>query len=278
MESSNLNENGREFLFALVAIFLITAGYVWFASYSGSVPASGAVLGHVIGVAGFILMLMTETLYSLRKRIKRAGGWGSTESWLKFHIFTGIVGPYLVLLHTAWRFNGLAGLVTLMTLVVVTSGFFGRYIYTLVPRSAEGVEIGGSDLATQLSTSEAEVKNWLAANPAAARKLPDEIVNLPVMPYNTWLVVFSRVFSDLHYRWRWWRVSRRIKDVSRRELAVLRNLLMQRRRLYNQVAALAFVRRVLALWHVIHVPLGIVLFTLAFIHVGAAVYYVTLAR
>lgn len=273
-----MNQNGREFLFALVAAFLITAGYVWFTFYSGTVPASGAMVGHLIGVAGFILMLMTETLYSLRKRIQRAGSWGSTESWLKFHIFTGIVGPYMVLLHTAWRFSGLAGLVTLMTLVVVTSGFIGRYIYTLVPRSAEGVEIGSGDLATQLLTSESEVRNWLAANPAAARQLPDEITSLPVMPYNTWPVVLGRFFSDLNYRWRWWRVSRRIKEVPRRALADVRSILMRRRRLYNQVAALALVRRVLALWHVIHVPLGIVLFTLAFIHIGAAVYYVTLAR
>ena len=278
MEPANLKQNGREFLFALVAIFLITAGYVWIFSFSGTVPAPGLMLGHLIGVAGFVLMLMTETLYSLRKRIQRAGRWGSTESWLRFHIFTGIVGPYMVLLHTAWRFNGLAGLVTLMTFVVVTSGFVGRYIYTLVPRSAEGVEIGSGDLATQLLKSEGEIKSWLDANPSIARQLPDKILTLPVMPYNTWSVVLSRFFSDLNYRWRWWRASRRIKEAPRQDLIALRNFLLLRRRLYHQVAALAFVRRILALWHVVHVPLGIGLFTMAFIHIGAAVYYVTLAR
>ena len=37
-------------------------------------------------------------------------------------------------------------------------------------------------------------------------------------------------------------------------------------------------RRALALWHTLHVPLGAVMFTLAFIHIVAAVYYATLLR
>jgi hypothetical protein len=32
-------------------------------------------------------------------------------------------------------------------------------------------------------------------------------------------------------------------------------------------------RRLLSLWHLFHIPLGLVLFTLAFIHVGGALYY-----
>jgi NADPH-dependent 2,4-dienoyl-CoA reductase/sulfur reductase-like enzyme len=37
-------------------------------------------------------------------------------------------------------------------------------------------------------------------------------------------------------------------------------------------------RRLLALWHVIHIPLGAVLFTLAFVHIGAALYYATFLK
>jgi hypothetical protein len=42
----------------------------------------------------------------------------------------GLVGPYLVLLHSAFRFRGLAGVLSLVTLVVVLSGIAGRYWYT----------------------------------------------------------------------------------------------------------------------------------------------------
>jgi hypothetical protein len=257
---------------------LITVGYMGLIVYSGTIPAAGGLIGHIGGAVGFVLMLMTETLYSLRKRLRQAGSWGSMESWLRFHIFTGIVGPYLVLLHTAWKFSGLAGLVTVLTMVVVASGFIGRYIYTLVPRSTSGIEMESGDLSTQILAVEAEIKDWLNANPVVASQLPGKIVNLPVLPYNTFLLVFRRVFSNWNYRWQWWRVSRRLKGTSAVQKAGLAKLLNRRRQLYYQVATLAFVRRVLALWHVIHVPLGIALFTLAFVHVGATLYYVTFAR
>ncbi|MBU4034462.1 MAG: hypothetical protein KKG34_06645, partial [Proteobacteria bacterium] len=35
------------------------------------------------------------------------------------HIFTGIVGPFMVLLHSSWQFNGLAGVTLLLTGVIV---------------------------------------------------------------------------------------------------------------------------------------------------------------
>ena len=81
-------------------------------------------------------MLMTATLYSLRK-LRTDARWGSMSAWLKFHMITGLVGPYMVLLHTAMRFSGLAGLAMLLTVIVVASGLVGRYIYTRVPRAVE---------------------------------------------------------------------------------------------------------------------------------------------
>jgi hypothetical protein len=34
----------------------------------------------------------------------------------------------------------------------------------------------------------------------------------------------------------------------------------------------------MALWHTLHVPIGLALFTAAFIHIVAAIYYATLLR
>ena len=63
----------------------------------------------------------------------RSARWGRDVAWLRFHIFTGLVGPYMVLLHTSWKFNGLAGIFMLLTVVIVLSGIIGRYIYTASP-------------------------------------------------------------------------------------------------------------------------------------------------
>ncbi len=129
----------RELWYALVAMVALTAAYLVAYRQAGAFPAAYGLVGHGIGVAGFLLMLMTETLYSIRKQLTDAR-WGSMAGWLRFHMVTGLVGPYLVLLHTSMRFRGLAGLVMLLTLVVAVSGLVGRYLYTAVPRTIDGIE------------------------------------------------------------------------------------------------------------------------------------------
>jgi len=127
----------RELIAALLAVLAATVLYA--VVYRGDGPGSGSLVGHLMGVIGMTMMLATETLYSLRKRARRVH-FGRLHDWLSVHIFMGIFGPYLVLLHTAWAFNGLAGVAMLMTVLVVISGFIGRYIYTLIPRRADGSE------------------------------------------------------------------------------------------------------------------------------------------
>jgi hypothetical protein len=181
--------SGRELWWAVGVGILITIVYGAVVFYTRAIPAAGELFGHGLGIFGFILMLMTETLYSLRKRT-RSASWGKMSSWLQFHIFTGLVGPYMVLLHTSWKFNGLAGAVTLLTVIIVFSGIIGRYIYTRIPRTLDGLEIEGT-----LSES-----------------------------------------------------------------------------------ALRQARRFMALWHTIHIPIGMALFMSAFVHIGAALYFATLLK
>lgn len=132
-----MHKRHLEFLYAFIAIVAVTGIYAVAYRQAGAFPAASGLVGHGIGILGFILMLMTETLYSIRKQMTSAR-WGSMAGWLSFHMVTGLVGPYMVLLHTSMRFNGLAGVVTLLTVVVVISGLIGRYVYTAVPRPAEG--------------------------------------------------------------------------------------------------------------------------------------------
>lgn len=136
----------REIWYALLTMVVVTGLYVLAYRQAGGFPKAWGLVGHGIGIVGFILILMTETLYSIRKRLTDAK-WGSMASWLKFHIYTGLVGPYLVLLHTSMRFHGIAAVAMLFTIVVVASGIVGRYIYTSVPRTVYPVGALGGALA-----------------------------------------------------------------------------------------------------------------------------------
>jgi hypothetical protein len=272
-----MRTRSHELWLAALAIFLITLLYLGVVARLGSVPAAQSFFGHSLGVVGFLMMLMTETLYSLRKR-SRTARWGRMAAWLQFHIFTGLVGPYLVLLHTSWEFNGLAGVVLLLTVVIVASGFVGRYIYTAVPRTADGAELQARELGTQIQIVEELIQAWLHAQPRAAGALSQRIGALQAAQGSGRMLILGRFFSDLAYRWDWWREQRRLDQDLRAQAAQLERLVGQQRSLQRQMASLAAARRMLAAWHAIHIPIGMALFTAALVHVIAALYYATLIR
>jgi hypothetical protein len=232
----------RELWYAFTAMVLLGLGYVLIVRRLDGVPPAGSLIGHSLGVAGFVLMLMTEILYSLRKRSRRAR-WGRTATWLRFHILTGLVGPFLVLLHTSWKYNGLAGIVALMTAVVVLSGFIGRYIYTAVPRTIDGAEVEAGELESKIAAVEAELEAW-----------------------------------GWGARLAWWREKQHMDPAARDQATKMDRLLSQHSTLRRQVASLTLTRQMLAVWRTVHIPIGMVLFAAAFIHIGAAIYYATLLR
>jgi len=218
----------KELWLALLCMLLIGGIYGLMMIWNREVPAASGFFGHMVGVLGFVLMLMTELFYSLRKR-SRTARWGKMSDWLEFHIFTGLVGPFMVLLHSSWKFNGLAGAVMLMTLVIVVSGFVGRYIYTAVPRTVDGMEVEKPVLEQTMQGMDSEVM-----------KLERE----------------GQTGAGTRER--------------------LKKLRKEREKLQRQVRSLVRTRRMLAIWHTIHIPIGMALFTAAFIHIGAAIYYATL--
>jgi hypothetical protein len=93
---------------------------------------AGSFWGGVLGVSGAVLMLV-PLAYSLVKRVK----WVRERLWrrvtmrtlLAWHIYSGILGPILALLHTGHKFNSPLGIaLTAMMMLVVLSGFTGRYL------------------------------------------------------------------------------------------------------------------------------------------------------
>ena len=272
-----LGRANRELWLSFAAILCITLAYLFVMAWQDGVPRAGEFFGHSIGILGFVLMLMTETLYSLRKRSRRAH-WGRMADWLDFHIFTGIVGPYLVLLHTSWKFNGLAGVVMLLTVVVVISGFVGRYIYTAVPRTAEGVEVEARWLEGQIAAADQELQSWLSTRDISLRSLARNFYSAPLGSAGQFSLIVGRGILDLNYQLNWWIERRRLNASQRAEARQLEGLLHRRRALEIQLASLTTARRLLALWHAVHVPLGMTLFTAAIIHIVAAIYYATLLR
>jgi len=265
----------RELWWAYSAIAVCTAGYVSIVWSQGSIPAAREFLGHSLGIIGFALMIMTEVLYTWRKR-SRSSRWGKMSSWLRFHIFTGLVGPYLVLLHTAWHFRGLAGIVMLLTIVVVVSGFIGRYIYTSIPRTVDGSAVMDETLRYEIS----QINQAIERTPTGfSMQLQGELRNIIAQTSSTphpLQAAFGRGLALMRLRWQWLRVQRRATPEVADALSALKQRLIARTTLQYQVTSLEITRRMLALWHIVHVPLGLMLFSAAVVHILGAIYYATL--
>ena len=262
-----------ELRLASLAVLLITILYIGAVLFLGSIPAASDLLGHSLGILGFFLMLITETLYSLRKR-SRSARWGTMASWLQFHIFTGIVGPFLVLLHTSWKFNGLAGVLTLLTVLIVLSGFLGRYIYTAVPRTVDGVAVEADTLRQEIIKTDDQLQRILGSqNQLSSISLEGSTL---ASPGGGLRLIFGRPLDKIRIRREWQSQKHQLPQSVQAQTAHLEALFARQRILQRQVDSLALARNTLALWHTIHIPIGMALFTISIIHIVAAIYYATL--
>jgi hypothetical protein len=94
----------------------------------------GSLIGSALAIVGSALMIV-PLIYSVAKRLFRMRG-PSLRTFLAIHIYAGLVGPILVILHTGHKFDNPVGvLLTTMTLIVVLSGFVGRYLLQACSRT-----------------------------------------------------------------------------------------------------------------------------------------------
>lgn len=261
-------EEHLELWLGFVACLILAAIYLGYALLA--TPSGGHPFGLLIGIIGMALMLVTETVYSIRKRVRWLHWAGSLRLWLSFHIFTGIVGPFLVLLHSAFAVGGLAGWALAMTGIVVLSGFTGRYVYTAVPRTRAGIEVTRAELDARAKALKEELDERIARQPGLSTALAG--VGTPANA-GGWSDVLLRTVKDYNHDRR---VHAALRSVTRAEGARVRELeqlLRRQHQLERQIDSLEWVHRIMGVWRLVHVPLGITLFTTAFIHVIAALYF-----
>lgn len=272
-----MQQSSREIWAAFIAIIVITLVYLFVFSQTGGIPGASGLFGHSLGISGFILMAITETLYSWRKRSLSAR-WGRMSNWLRFHIFTGLVGSYMVLLHSSWKFNGLAGIVMLLTVIIVVSGIVGRYIYTAIPRTADGSEIEKAELDRQIAEVERVIQEWRDLPPEIIQRFTGSLLGDPFKHQDSILAILGRTISETGYRINAWRLRYQLKSSYRTKVGELVKLLRRKRTLERQIASLIIARRLLSLWHAVHIPIGVALFSTALVHMAGAIYYATLLR
>jgi hypothetical protein len=114
--------------FLAVFFTVLVTGFAFHQSetFAGSLP------GHLIGIAGMVMLFLT-LVYPFKKRVLRIRG---RKNPLSRHIFYGLVGPSLVVIHSAHKLESVIGLLTFLTMVVVVlSGIAGRFLFKRASRT-----------------------------------------------------------------------------------------------------------------------------------------------
>lgn len=136
--------------------------------------SSGSV-GHLYGNVGLILIL-GNMLYLLRRRLVNITWLGSMKAWMDWHVFSGIVGPAFIVLHSAFTLRSWPAIVSSASLaIVVATGLFGRYLYRLVPRVADGRVEPQEELAGDVDHALMALHAMVPGGPQAAALVEDEV-------------------------------------------------------------------------------------------------------
>jgi hypothetical protein len=249
------------------------------------VPDSGA--GYWLGIAGATLMLLL-LLYPLRKRMRLGKALGSVALWFRLHMILGLVGPALILFHSNFRLGSLNSNVALAAmLVVATSGIVGRYLYGKIHLGLYGRKVvvretlADAEALKQSLGHEIPGCDHIAAQMSAfartAAEMPRGLVgsawSLPLLALRA-RVTRRRLRRDAH---RFVAAEGKQRGWSRRSraqrLAIITNLVALHIAAVRKAAAFEFYDRLFGLWHMLHLPLFIVLIFAASIHVVAAHFY-----
>lgn len=232
---------------------------------------SGSV-AHPLGVAGLGLMSAT-LLYPLRKRWKRLSRAGSASRWLDVHIFLGLSGPVLITFHTAMKFNGLVSVAYWSMVLVVSSGFVGRYLYVRIPRTMRGTEAARQAVEERAQEIRLRLLDSTLPPEAIARIDAFELDVLP--PAGKRVSLAGVLLGDLKARVALGRLLRDLgrSGIGRELLSEASVLVAERAFLLRRTAYLNETKRLFGMWHVFHLPLVYVMFLIAVIHVVIALYF-----
>jgi hypothetical protein len=110
-----------------------TAVYVPYATNAISGPRGSSPIGLAFGIAAAVLMLF-EAALNVRKRLPT---WriGRAETWLKGHIWLGLLIALLVGFHSGFRLGGpLSAALTLVFLAMLASGIYGLVLQQFLPK------------------------------------------------------------------------------------------------------------------------------------------------
>lgn len=231
-------------------------------------------ISHGFGVIGSGMMLIM-LLYSVRKRTRIFKNLGFLSHWLQLHIYFGIVGPLLIILHSTFKVHGLIAVSFWSMVAVALSGVLGRYLYIQIPKTISGKELSLDELNALDDALTLNIQTNYTLTAENLARLED-LIKLPENISRGTLNSLARMISsDIFRPFRYFQIRRKVskefgfpgKLIRQISHTLLRKELLERR--INQWSA---IHQLFHYWHVIHKPFAILMYFIMLIHILVAVY------
>ena len=248
--------------FTLVAYLLIKG---WFNRDNSFLTAESGT-GYNLGIIGGSMMLIL-LLYPVRKHVRFMRNWGPVKYWFQIHMMLGLAGPLFILFHSNFSLGSTNSNVALISMLVVSgSGLLGRVFYTKIHDGLYGRKVA----LNEVSESLVEIKNHLIESERfddllqryerALLTKRSLLLALMLMPYYRGYSLFvrQRLFSHL-------------KQVDNTEQH--KSDLKQYFKTMLRVSDFMVYEKLFSLWHILHIPLFIMLIISGIVHVIAVHIY-----
>lgn len=230
-------------------------------------PERGA--GYALGILGLTLLVLLLG-YPARKRIAALRDAGPLRHWFRVHMILGVLAPVAIGFHANFQLGSVNSAVAVSSmLLVVASGYLGRFVYARVHRGLYGER-------RVLAELQHEAREGWDVVQTAARRTPG--VEEPLQRFQAWAL--DRSAGVLRSTWRFATIGPRRRHLQRRCVRALRThdpegawfleqALEDHLGAVQRVAQLGTWERIFSLWHAVHLPLCFLLFAAAAVHVVA---------
>jgi len=232
---------------------------------------SSGLIGHGIGIVGSTMMLFGVLIYSVRKRVKKFYRFGKLKHWLEFHIFLTVLGPILILFHTAFRFGGIVSVSFWSMVAVAISGVIGRFIYQQIPRSIEGNELSQEDMSKLDFDLKFELQEKYQLESSIISSFDENSINKNDGIKSSQII--KVIFVDiLESRKKLAEIKRHLKEkkIPSSKKKEIINISKSKLVLTRKILLLKTTQKLFGYWHVIHLPFAIIMLIIMIVHVVVA--------
>jgi Fe-S-cluster-containing dehydrogenase component len=229
----------------------------------------GSDLCILLGNIGFFL-LMIAMLYPMRKAFpKLFKHLGQKPRWLDLHNFCGFMGCVLISFHTGFEFGYQGATFGYFALIaVMLSGFFGRFLYQMIPRGVAGTELQMRDIENEDSVLGQRMDALLQHSKSLQEMVNETMTNIigdeKKLGFRKMLRSFVVTPGAIR---KLLRTLRQTGNVHDSDLAQLKELLEEKLRLKRNVAYLDTSAVLFQKWQWIHRPFAYIMGTLAILHI-----------